>query len=87
MPNYCKDCAHFRLGLGSNPVCAKFSGVEQTEDLVWGVRETRHQAFCDIERRETGKCGPDAKGFTPIDYAALMKPPMTRQAKIMQWFR
>lgn len=63
-PKYCKDCRYFWEPIkGGVAMCSRY--VERTArvDLVRGPSTYENHAFCENERKESGKCGIEARGW------------------------
>lgn len=75
MPRFCKDCRwvtwpwkNIRDNAGAmciHPSVIK-PGDEEPDPVTGAKRVALPGTFCDMERRPSGRCGPDGKNWEPV---------------------
>lgn len=73
---YCCDCRFiFKVLPGQrHPECLRFRERVELEDPVHGITVHHTSSFCDLERAEDGRCGPDAKEWRERPQVTATKP-------------
>ena len=74
--NYCKDCRYRYSYLPGtdHPECLRYRERKESEDPVHGVTVWYTTEYCELERREGGRCGPNGKDWEPRPKPEQPKP-------------